>query len=340
MAVFKTDAYGLGLERIALRLQSEGIGFFAVATVGEGVRLRECGLDAEILVLGYTHPEDAAFLSAFSLTQIIVDGAHAQALNATNHTIDVHIAIDTGMHRLGIEPESFSEIESVYACGNLNVKGIATHFAVSDSLAPEDTGFTNEQIASFSAVVDKLKAKGYQTGKQHTQSSYGLTNLSGPKYDYVRAGIMLYGLKSHDGETLLKPGLKPVLSLRAVVAQVRWIGAGQSVSYGRMFFTKNPMKLATVCIGYADGIPRQISGSGAMCLVRGRRVPIVGRICMDSLMIDVTDVESVSAGDVATLIGSDGAETIGCEELAAASGTITNDILCRLGSRLPRIYTD
>jgi len=338
MAVVKTDAYGHGLERIAMRLRREGLDCFAVATVGEGIRLRECGVDGEILVLGYTHPDDAGLLSAFDLTQLVADGAHAGALDKANYQINVQIAIDTGMHRLGIEPENFTEIESVYACRNLHVSGVATHLATSDSLEPEDIEFTNEQIDRFSAVTDKLKSKGYDVGVKHAQASYGLSNHCGLKYDFVRVGIMLYGVMSNDDQTLIKPALRPVLSLKAVVAQVRWIGAGQTVSYGRSFTTGKAMRLATVCIGYADGIPRQMSGKGGMCIIRGRRVPIVGRICMDFLMVDVTDVDSVQAGDIATLIGEDGAEVIRCEELAAASGTVTNDILCRLGSRVGRLY--
>jgi serine/alanine racemase len=143
---------------------------------------------------------------------------------------------------------------------------------------------------------------------------------------------------SHSGATAIKPKLKPVLSLKAVIAQARWIGAGESVSYGRTFTAEKPMMLATVCIGYADGMPRQISGKGGMCIIRGRKAPIVGRVCMDLLMVDVTGIGLVSPDDIVTLIGRDGSEAIRCEDVAESIGTITNDILSRLGARLPRVY--
>jgi serine/alanine racemase len=193
-------------------------------------------------------------------------------------------------------------------------------------------------MEKFYSVVEALKEKGYDVGKQHAQSSYGIYNYPELKCDYVRPGIVLFGVQSQDDETKVKTELCPVLSLKATIAQVRWIGAGESVSYGRLYTAKQPIKLATVGIGYADGIPRQMTGNGGMCIVNGRKVPIIGRICMDLLMLDVTDVDHVQAGDIATFIGKDGNEEIRCEEVAAAAGTITNDILCRLGTRLPKVY--
>ena len=339
MAVVKTDAYGHGAERVAERLWDVGVRSFAVATVGEGVRLRENGLDGEILVLNYTHPKDAAFLSDYRLTQLIIDGAHAKALNGTGQRIRAHIAIDTGMHREGIIMSNLTEIESVFMCKNLAVDGVATHLASADSLAGGDVEFTNMQIDRFYSTVDTLRDKGYDVGKIHIQASYGMYNYPEIHSDYVRAGIGLYGVMSHDADTRVKPALQPVLSLRAVIAQTRWIGAGESVSYGRTFTTDRPLNLATICVGYADGVPRQMSGNNGACIVHGRKVPIVGRICMDLLLADVTDVEDAAPGDVATIIGRDGDEEIRCEDVARASGTITNEILCRLGSRLPRIYS-
>jgi len=338
MAVVKADAYGHGAERVVTRLWHEGVRTFAVATVGEGVSLRESGLDGNILVLGYTHPNDAGLLADYNLSQLVVDGAYSKELNNTGHKINVHIAIDTGMHRLGIQFSDFDIIESVYAQKNLTVEGVATHFASSDSLDGSDVKFTEMQMGRFLTVVDRLKAKGYNTGKIHTQASYGIYNYPDMQCDYARAGIAMYGVMSHDDETKLIPELHPVMSIKALIAQVRWISAGESVSYGRSFTANKPIKLATVCIGYADGIPRQMSGNGGVCIVHGCKAPIVGRICMDMLMVDVTEIENVAAGDVVTVIGKDGGEEIRCEEVAAASGTITNDILCRMGGRLPRVY--
>ena len=339
MAVVKADAYGHGVEKVSKRLVAEGIKTFAVATLAEGVTLRGYTPDSEILILGRTRPEDAHFLESHCLSQLVVDGAYAKALDDTGHKLRVHVAIDTGMHRLGAEPKNFAEIESIFNYKNLCVAGTATHLASPDSLVESDLEFTKSQMDSFLALICNLEKKGYNVGKLHAQSSYGIYNYPELRCDYIRPGIMLYGVQSQDDVTKVKANLHPVLSLRAVIAQVRWIDAGESVSYGRLYTADKPIKLATVGIGYADGIPRQMTNNGGMSIVNGQKVPIIGRICMDLLMLDVTDVEHVKAGDIATFIGADGCERISCEYVAAASGTITNDILCRLSARLPRIYT-
>jgi len=340
MAIVKTDAYGHGIVRVAQRMQQEGVKAFAVATVLEGIKLRDNGLDGEILVLGYTPPGDAKFLESNDISQLIVDGAYAGALNETGHKLRVHIAIDTGLHRLGIESSKFSVIESVYACENLIVNGIATHFASSDGLKKGDFEYTDLQVHKFWTVIDALKSRGYDVGRLHAQASYGICNHPAIRCNYVRAGIMLYGMMSRREDTLIKPDLIPVLSLRAVIAQVRWINSGASVSYGRTFTTDRPTKIATVGLGYGDGLPRSISGKDAYAIVCGTKVPIIGRVCMDLLMLDVTDVGQVQAGDIATFIGKDGDEEILCEDLAEIADTITNEIVCRLSERLPRIYME
>ena len=339
MAVVKANAYGHGVERIAERLVSEGVDTFAVASVTEGIQLRKYVPDGEILVLGHTNPNDARCLYDNKLSQLVVDSTHAKALNDAGYVLRVHVAIDTGMHRLGMEPSNFTEIESVFNCENLIVEGIATHLASPDSFDADDMKFTNSQMEKFFTVVRKLKDKGYNVGKLHAQSSYGVYNYPELNCDYVRPGIMLYGVHSQNDDTKVKTGLRPVLSLRATIAQVRWIGAGESVSYGRLYTADKPIKLATVNVGYADGVPRQMTGNGGECIVKGRKAPILGRICMDMLMLDVTDIEHVEAGDVVTLIGKDENEEIRCEEVAAAAGTITNDILAGLSGRLPRRYS-
>ena len=340
MAIVKADAYGHGYEKVALRLQREGVTSFAVATVREGVRLREINITENILILSYTRPDEAWMLHAFSLAQLVSDGAYAKALDNTELPLNIHVAIDSGMHRLGIEPKNFDEIESIFNCKNLTIEGIATHFASCDSPDAADAAFTNLQIGRFFDVVQALKKKGYYVGKIHAQSSYGIVNYPSEHYDYARSGILLYGVQSEDGCTLLSPSLLPVLSLRAVIAQVRWIEANESVGYSRTYTTDKPTKLATVCIGYADGIPRQLSGKGGMCLIGGKKVPIIGRVSMDMVSVDVSEVENVSAGDIATFIGRDKDAEIRCEDVAKAAGTITNDVLSRLGTRLPRVYLE
>ena len=338
MAVVKAEAYGHGAVEVAARLQRENVAAFAVATLSEAIALRESGIDGEILVMGYTHPPDSKLLHDHRLTQLAVDAAYAKALDAAGHKLNVHIAVDTGMHRLGIDYNELAEIESVYSCKNLAVTGIASHFASSDSLENDDAEFTNTQTERFISVITSLESKGYDTGKRHIQASYGILNYPELRCAYARAGIALYGVKSSNVPVKTALDLKPALSIRARIAEVRQIAAGESVSYGRTFTAQRPLTLATVCIGYADGIPRLMSGNGGVCLIHGQKTPILGRICMDLLMTDVSGVSAVSPGDVATLLGSDGGQTIRCEDLAEASGTITNDILCRLGPRLKRVY--
>jgi len=338
MAVVKANAYGHGVEGIAGRMVREGIKTFAVATVIEGIQLRKYVPEGDILLLGYTHLEDARWLFESDLTQLVTDHAHAKALNDTGYAIKVHIAVDTGMHRLGTELSNLTEIESIFKYKNLTITGIATHLSSPDGMDESDIDFTNAQMDKFYKVVQRLREKGYNVGKLHAQSSYGIFNYPEFKCDFVRPGIMQYGVHSLRGETRTKTDFRSVLSLKALIAQVRWIGAGESVSYGRTFKTDKPIKIATVSAGYADGIPRQMSGNGGMCIVNGKKVPIIGRVCMDMIMLDVTDIEDVDAGDIATIIGKDGNEEICCEEIAAAAGTITNDVLSGLGSRLTRIF--
>ena len=338
MAVVKTDAYGHGLEQVAKRLWNEGVRSFAVATAAEGVLLRRCGVRGSCLVLGYTPISEARTLYRNNLEQLIVDGAHAKALNDAKYRIKVHVAVDTGMHRLGIEPENLDEIESVFQCEYLTVAGIATHLASSDGQKDDDINFTEMQIKNFYETVGALQEKGYDTGKLHIQSSYGIYNYPELQCDYVRAGIMLYGVMGYNSKTRIKPDLHPVLSLHAGIVQIKWLKAGESVSYGRIYKTDKPTKVAIVSIGYADGVPRTVSGNGGTCIVNGVKVPIIGRVCMDFLMVDVTDVVSVVPGDIATLIGRVGDVEIRCEDLAEAAGTITNDIFTGLSSRVERVY--
>jgi len=338
MAIVKANAYGHGIEKVVERMANDGVTAFGVATINEGIQVRQVVPSGEILVFGRVHIDDIGLLSKFNLSQLVVDETHAKILNDSGYKVNIHVAIDTGMHRLGLEPSNFDEIESVFKHKNLMVKGLVTHFASADSFEEDDISFTHTQIKRFYTVVSKLKDKGYNVGKIHAQSSYGVYNYPELQCDYIRPGIMLYGVHSQADDTKVKTNLRPILSLRANIAQVKWIDAGESVSYSRTFTSDKPTKIATVCIGYADGVPRQMSGRNANAIVHGQKVPIVGRICMDMLMLDVTSIENVQAGDTVTLIGKDGENEIRCEEVAAIAGTITNDVLTGLASRLPRVY--
>jgi serine/alanine racemase len=213
-----------------------------------------------------------------------------------------------------------------------------THLSEADNLSDDAVEFTLNQISAFTAAVDILKAKGHPVGKLHIQESYGILNYPDLTCDYARAGIALYGVLCKNDKTRLSPELRPVLALKAKVAEVKRINSGEPVSYSRTFIAKAPMKIATVTIGYADGVPRNSTHRDGYVLLHGQRAPIIGRICMDLMVIDVTKIDDAKTGDIATVIGRDGDETIRCEDFAESCGTITNEILSRLGARLPRIF--
>lgn len=344
MAVMKAEAYGHGMCEIAICLDKIGVRAFAAATIDEGIKLRRCGIRGEILILGFTAPERAGELRKYDLTQTLIDYDYACKLNEQGCKIKAHMKIDTGMHRLGFgfdihDPDPYIEkILRVFAMEHLLISGIYTHLCVSDSLGEEDVCFTRRQIAGFYGLLKKLKKEGIRIPKFHIQSSYGLLNYPELKCSYVRAGVALYGvLSTPDAQTKLQLDLRPVLSLKAKVILLRFIPQGESVGYGRTFVTDRDSVIAILPIGYADGFPRSLSGRDSYVLINGSWAPIVGRICMDQLAVDVTDIADVAVGMTATLIGSDGSETIDAATVAFDSGSITNELLSRMGTRLGRI---
>lgn len=340
MAVLKADAYGHGAVRSALELNRIGVDAFAVACCAEGVELRRAGVRGLILILGYTDVNEWRTLARYRLTQCGVDAAYVHELSAAaKRTVSVHLKVDTGMHRLGESWEHVDDIAGCYSLPHVRVTGMFTHLCVSDSLSEGDVGFSNTQLERFFSLAGELERRGINPGELHTQSSYGIVNYPDRRCAYGRAGVALYGVKSdeHDGVKAW-PELAPALSLKARIGLVREVPAGDSVGYGREFVAERPSKLAVLPIGYGDGVFRCAMHGGAEALVRGVRCPIVARICMDQLCLDVTDVPGVTRGDVATFIGRDGSEQISCEEFAARCGTITNEVLSRLGKRLPKVW--
>ena len=314
--------------------------FIAVACCAEGVELRRAGVRGLILILGYTPVSQWRVIRRYRLTQCAVDSAYARALNeAAGKPVDVHIKVDTGMHRLGESWEHADAIAECFSLPRLRVTGMFTHLCVSDSLSAGDVAFTELQIERFFSRAAGLKARGIDPGALHTQASYGLINYPDARCAYARAGVALYGVKSDEHDGLRSwPGLIPALSLKARIGLVRELPAGESVGYGREFTTSRASRIAVLPIGYGDGVFRCAMHGGAEAIVNGSRCPIVARICMDQLCLDVTDAGDVKPGDIATFIGRDGGETISCEEFAAKSGTISNEVLSRLGKRLPRVY--
>ena len=338
MAVVKAEAYGHGMYEAAAHLNRMGVRAFAVATVDEGIRLRRCGILGEILVLGCTSPGRVRELVKYDLTQTVVDLGHALRLNAQRRTVKVHIKVDTGMHRLGFAEGEMEVLAKICKLKYLKICGIYTHLCVSDSLAAEDVSYTRGQINRFYQVLDALKKEGITIPAVHIQSSYGLLNYPELKCDYVRAGIALYGVLSHAEErTIQTPDLRPVLSLKSRVVLLRRVKPGESVGYGRAFAAQRETRLAVLPVGYADGYPRELSCGKGGVLINGCYAPVVGRVCMDQLTVDVTDIPNVRVGSEAVLIGEAGGERIFAPQLAGACGTITNELLSRMGARLKNV---
>lgn len=338
MAVVKREAYGHGAFEIASNLERMGVDAFATATIDEAIWLRKYGIRGEILILGYTDVLRASELKKYHLTQTLIDFDYARALNSQGIAVKVHLKIDTGMHRLGIPAENFLQIKKLFSMKNLKICGMFTHLCCADSTDAEDIAFTEIQIGRFYSVVDELKDRGLPVPKLHIQSSYGLMNYPNLKCDYVRAGIALYGVLSARGDCpVVTPDLCPVLSLKARVILIRSVCKGESIGYGRSFTADRDCRIAILPIGYGDGVPRNLSNQRAGVILQGKYAPIIGRICMDQLAVDVTEIKEISVGDTATLIGSEGAPAVAAPEVAGRADTISNELLCRLGARLPVI---
>ncbi|MBP5288308.1 MAG: alanine racemase [Clostridia bacterium] len=335
MAVIKADAYGHGAVPVARALREEGVCLFAVASLSEGIQLRKAGIEGEILILGHTPAELAPELTGYDLIQTVVDQAHGEALAAAGLPVRCHVAVDTGMGRIGLRADDPDACEETirFLAGRLSLEGIFTHLSEADSDGADARAFTRRQIALFEAVAARV---GDLRLVAHCLNSaggmYHQTNLPGP----VRLGITLYGQKP-DASNILPAGIHPVLSLKSTVSMVKRILPGDSVGYGRTFIAEAPMRLATVSAGYADGVHRLLSNNGAV-LIRGKRAPIVGRVCMDQITVDVTGIPEVNPGDIVTLIGRDGGEEITADEFAARSNTISYEILCSFPSRVERVY--
>lgn len=339
MAVVKANAYGHGSVETAASLNNAGIKNFAVATLNEGIELRLNGIRGEILVLGYTDVSYARELKEYRLTQTVVDYSYGMELESKKIPVNVHIKIDTGMHRLGMESKDLERIREIFSFKYLNVTGMFTHLCAADSRSLEDIYFTEKQTESFYRLVDELKAIGIKV-QVHVQSSYGLLNYNELPCDYARIGIAMYGcLSSAKDKTVIMPELKPVLSLQSRLVLIRNIPAGESVGYGRVYQASEDRTIGILSIGYGDGYPRELSEGKGQVLIKGVKVPVIGRICMDQLMIDITGIQGIKRGDIATLMGGSTNEMIPADEVADSAGTIANELLSRLGNRLPRIYT-
>lgn len=339
MCVVKADAYGHGVKEVAKTLSQNGVKWFAVSNLEEAAELREAGIDGEILILGYTPPEEAGTLSKLNIIQACLGIDYAEKLSAAAEgTVRVHIKLDTGMSRIGINCDDASaaadEAEQIYSRKGLSVEGLFTHLCVADSDVSEDIEFTRLQKSRFLAVRDKLIRRGKTVGICHFANSAGGAYGFAEESALARLGIILYGLYPNPALALpFKP--KPVMELFSTVSEVKTVKAGAAVGYGRTYTAPRDISVATVTVGYADGYPRALSNKGEV-LIAGRRCKIVGRVCMDQIMVDVTGIP-VAPGDKVTLIGKSGSEEITADEIASLCGTIGYEIVCGISKRVPRV---
>lgn len=344
--VIKADGYGHGAVELSRIYEELGADFFAVSNIDEGVEIRESGSKLPILILGYTPVSEAERLSQYNISQAVFSLEYAQALSSAclsaDCTCKIHIKTDTGMSRIGFMCQEFprddNSIKEIYeTCNlpNLEVEGLFTHFCVSDE-AEEGRAFTNKQFENFTYIRDELKKLGLNIPICHCSNSGAIEDYDMTYCNMVRAGIILYGL-APSPKLVGKLDLKPAMTLKTAVAYVKTLRKGSDISYGRTYTAERDMKIATVPIGYADGFIRQNAENGYM-LVNGKRAKIVGRICMDQTMLDVTDIEDVRSGDEVVVFGSGEKGEPTADTLAENTNTINYEVICLVGKRVPRIY--
>ncbi len=349
MAVVKADMYGHGDTVIANTLQNEmNIDYFCVSSVDEAISLRENGIRAQILILGYTPTEHFHYLHELSITQTIFSLEYAEKLNdyakKQQTRITCHIKVDTGMSRLGIPCTMgnycIDEVKLCYNLPQIHIEGIYSHFSVADSIQKQDDlAYTKQQIALYDQVLTDLKESKIEFGLTHIHNSYGCLNYFDVEYDYARPGLILVGCSSDATIPIQKEiDLQPILEWKANVSLVKKVKANTPVSYGRNFITKEDSRLATLSVGYADGLSRHASHQGMQVLLHGVRCEIVGNICMDQCIVDVSHIPQVQEGDVATIIGQDGNEILTIDDLSHCANTINNESFCLLSKRVPRFY--
>ena len=340
MAVVKADAYGHSARIVAPLLEQHGADAFAVSNIEEAITLRGCGITRPILILGYTPVSMAAQLYLNDISQCVYSPEYAAALSeracADGVKIKVHIKLDTGMSRLGFDcrDEKLSGIEGAITAAKLEgfiFEGIFTHFAVSDRTKATEDGFTDEQYSRFCTAAKRFEDSGLKPKYRHCCNSAAFCLDDAKHFDMCRPGIILYGL-TPSSDLKLKEDFIPVMTVKSVVSMVKTINKDDTVSYGRTFTAEKEMKIATVTAGYADGYPRLLSNKGFV-LINGKKANIIGRVCMDQMSVDVSDIDNVKQGDEVILFG----KTLPVEEIADMCGTINYEIICGISPRVPRI---
>ena len=339
LAVIKADGYGHGACQIGHYVE-DLVDYYAVATIEEGVELRRDGIRLPIMTLGYNSPLSYHLNLEYDIEQTIysLETAEKMAREAerAGKTANIHIALDTGMTRIGLtaDEKGLEELKQIASLPGIHLKGIFTHFACADMT---DKEYTYRQMERYDNFIQLMKENGIHVDLCHICNSAGIMEFDHHRYDMVRSGIITYGLYPSDEVDFDKLDLTPALSWRAHVVHVMEPEMGRGVSYGATYVVDHPCRLATISIGYADGYPRLLSNKGWV-LIRGRKAPIVGRVCMDQMMVDVTDIPDVCVEDLVTLVGKDGDEVITVEDLSNLTGTINYEFVCDISPRVKRLY--
>ena len=337
IAVVKANAYNHGDIMVAKCLQEKGVSLFAVSNLDEAISLRQAGIHGEILILGYTPLETIDLLQKYDITQTLLSMEYAEAFAMkAGKSVKCQFAINTGMNRIGLNCYDIEQCEEIIRCyaKTLQLNGLYTHLCAVGSAEESDVAFTRKQMQTFEALATRLDD--LKLEYVHCMNSAGGLTLSS-KYDkFIRLGILLYGLKPGD-DWKMPEGIEPVLEWKSVVSRVETVEPGETIGYGRSFCAKKQMRVATIPTGYADGYSRALSNKGYV-LIHGQRAPIVGRICMDQMMVDVTNIEKVSFEDEVVLIGRSGVEQITADMLAATLNTIGYEVICNISARVKRVY--
>ena len=340
LGVVKANAYGHGAVPVASYLENQ-VDYFATATIEEAIELRENGISAPILILGYVSPSQYGDLVEYDITQTIDSYAQALALEKEaarqNRKAKAHLAVDTGMTRIGFQvtEHDADEAAKIADLPHIELEGMFTHFSCADQ---EDKTYCSMQMEKYDKMTALLAERGVTIPLRHICNSAGIMEFDDYRFEMVRSGIITYGIYPSEEVKKERLDLIPALSWKSHVIHVKEVGPGIGVSYGATYVTEKPMtRIATVSAGYADGYPRALSNQGCV-LIHGKKAPIIGRICMDQMMVDVTDIPDVQVEDVVTLVGTDGDETITIEEIANPAARFDYEMLCDISSRVTRVY--
>lgn len=341
MVIIKADAYGHGAVPIAEAIDDK-VDAYGVAIIEEAIELRKAGIKKPILILGYTPIQAFALIVANDVTQTVFQYHAAKALSLEakkqNKKAKIHIKIDTGMNRIGFpdNTESINEIKKIANLSNLETEGIFTHYAKADE---SNKTSTYKQFKRFMDFIEQLEKEGINIPIKHASNSAGIIDFDQSDLNMVRCGVATYGIYPSEDLNNKDINLKAAMTLESHIIFLKEVGIGEGVSYGSTFITKRKTRIATIPVGYADGYSRNLSNKGHV-IIHGQYAPIIGRVCMDQFMVDVTDIENVRQGDKVTLLGSDGQANISVEELSNWSYSFPYELMCTIGKRIPRVYLD